>query len=133
MDCQYEFYVFIVVMCIMKFTGATGRTSNFLVGMRSIEEKDKSTALGFGTMLMCLLAFFPSPVFFGALFDSTCILWGKTCSGTGNCWLYDNEKLRIWLNLVAAAFVSVGTLLDCGVWYYVKNLKIFDDEESEDD
>lgn len=35
---------------------------------------------------------------------------------------------RYTLNTIAAIFVLIGTLFDCGVWYYVKHLKIFDDE-----
>lgn len=38
------------------------------------------------------------------------------------------DFFRYLLNFIAAAFVLVGTLFDCGVWYYVKDLKIFDDE-----
>lgn len=56
-------------------------------------------------------------------------MWGKTCSGTGNCWLYDAESLRYLLNFTAAFFVALGTIVDVGVWYYVKDLKIFDDED----
>lgn len=33
-NCQYQFYLFLIVMCFIKFTGATGRASNFLVGVR---------------------------------------------------------------------------------------------------
>lgn len=32
------------------------------------------------------------------------------------------------MNFIAAGFVSVGVIFDMGVWYYVKDLKIFDDE-----
>lgn len=32
------------------------------------------------------------------------------------------------MNFIAAACVAVGTLFDGGVWYYVKDLKIFDEE-----
>lgn len=32
------------------------------------------------------------------------------------------------MNFFAAGFVMVGTICDLGVWYYVKDLKIFDDE-----
>lgn len=32
------------------------------------------------------------------------------------------------MNLIAAAFVAVGVFFDMGVWYYVKDLKIFDDD-----
>lgn len=32
------------------------------------------------------------------------------------------------MNFIAAGFVSVGVIFDAGVWYYVKDLKIFDEE-----
>lgn len=35
--------------------------------------------------------------------DKTCLVWGKTCSGTGNCWLYNGETLRYLLNFTAAS------------------------------
>lgn len=84
--------------------------------------------MGFGLMLMSLFSFIPSPIFFGTILDKTCLVWGKTCSGTGNCWLYDGERLRYLMNFIAASFVTIGTMFDVGVWYYVKDLKIFDDE-----
>jgi len=37
------------------------------------------------------------------LLDNTCLVWGKTCSGTGNCWLYNGEALRYLLNFTAAS------------------------------
>lgn len=40
----------------------------------------------------------------------------------------DNFLFRVWMNFIAAGFVTVGVLFDAGVWYYVKDLKIFDDE-----
>lgn len=30
--------------------------------------------------------------------------------------------------LVVSGFVTIGTLFDVGVWYYVKDVKIFDEE-----
>lgn len=62
-------------------------------------------------------------------FFRSCLVWGKTCSGTGNCWLYDGQALRYLLNFVAAFFVALGTIVDVGVWYFVKDLKIFDEED----
>ncbi|XP_059613651.1 solute carrier organic anion transporter family member 74D-like [Phlebotomus argentipes] len=130
-DCYKQFYLFLIVMCFIKFTGATGRASNFLVSVRCVEEKDKPVAMGFSLMIMSLFSFIPSPIFFGAILDKTCLVWGKTCTGTGNCWLYDGESLRYLMNFTAAVFVIIGTLFDCGVWFYVKDLKIFDDEANE--
>lgn len=93
-DCFKEFVMFLTVMCVLKFSGATGRATNFLVSVRCVDEKDKPVAMGFGLMVMSLFSFIPSPIFFGMVLDKTCLVWGKTCSGNGNCWLYDGESLR---------------------------------------
>lgn len=61
---------------------------------RCVEERDKATSFGFSQMLTSLITFVPGPIFYGFLIDSTCIVWGKTCSGNGNCWKYDSESLR---------------------------------------
>lgn len=37
------------------------------------------------------------------------------------------------MNLYASVFVSLGTLFDIGVWYYVKGLKIFDEKVKDDE
>uniref|UniRef100_A0A1A9UYM4 Solute carrier organic anion transporter family member n=1 Tax=Glossina austeni TaxID=7395 RepID=A0A1A9UYM4_GLOAU len=130
-NCFSQFVTFLVVMCFLKFIGATGRASNFLVSVRCVPEKDKTAAMGFGMMMMSMLAFIPSPIFFGWVLDRLCLVWGKTCTNKGNCWLYDPESLRYTLNITASMFVVLGALFDCGVWYYVKDLKIFDEDIKE--
>lgn len=35
--------------------------------------------------------------------------------------------------MTAAVFIAIGAIFDCGVWYYVKDLKIFDDEVKDDE
>ncbi|XP_055379740.1 solute carrier organic anion transporter family member 74D-like isoform X2 [Condylostylus longicornis] len=130
-DCFKYFVMFLSVMCFLKFIGATGRASNFLVSVRCVPEQDKTAAMGLGLMMMSLFAFIPSPIFFGWVLDSLCLVWGKTCSTKGNCWYYNAESLRYKLNLIASVFVTIGTLFDVGVWYYVKDLKIFDIEVKE--
>lgn len=44
----------------------------------------------------------PSPIVFGAIIDSVCLVWGSKCGKKGNCWLYDGSKLRYAFNLTAA-------------------------------
>ncbi|XP_005176681.1 solute carrier organic anion transporter family member 74D [Musca domestica] len=132
-NCFTQFVTFLAVMCGLKFIGATGRASNFLVTVRCVPEKDKTAAMGFGMMMMSMLAFIPSPIFFGWVLDRLCLVWGKTCTNKGNCWLYDPESLRYILNMTAAVFIAIGAIFDCGVWYYVKDLKIFDDEVKDDE
>ncbi|KAK6619421.1 hypothetical protein RUM43_012178 [Polyplax serrata] len=128
LDCTTAFHIFLGVVCMLKFFGATGRSSNFLVGVRCVDEKDKPVAMGFSVTVLSLFAFVPSPIFFGYILDTTCMVWGKTCTGTGNCWLYDGYNLRYVMNIIAALLIAIGTFFDGCVWYYVKNLLIFDDE-----
>lgn len=58
-DCRSKLYLFLSVICIMKFIGATGRASNFLVGIRCVDQKDKSLAIGLGMSIVRLLASVP--------------------------------------------------------------------------
>lgn len=132
-NCFKQFVMFLSVMCFLKFIGATGRASNFLVSVRCVPEKDKTVAMGFGLMMMSLLAFIPSPIFFGWVLDKLCLVWGKTCTSKGNCWLYDAQALRYNMNIIASSFVFIGTIFDVGVWYFVKDLKIFDEEVKEEE
>lgn len=68
-DCHTELFVFLAVMCFLKFIGATGRTSHFLVSIRCIDEKDKTVAIGLAGTLIHLFAFIPSPILFGYILD----------------------------------------------------------------
>lgn len=128
-NCKNKLTIFLIVMCFMKFIGASGRASNFLVGIRCVEERDKTLAIGLGMSLVRLLASVPSPIFFGYIIDSACIIWGRTCGSKGNCWLYDGDTLRYWFFNASAFAICLGTIFDFLVWKNVKTLKIFDDEE----
>lgn len=129
MNCSLVFIIFMVVVCVLKFIGSTGRVSNFLVGIRCVEERDKAASMGFGVAFSSLLAFIPGPIFYGWLIDTTCVVWGKTCSGTGNCWVYDSKSMRLLIIAFSVGFITLGTLFDIFVWYYCKDLKIFDEGE----
>lgn len=93
-DCSKQFITFLSVMCIIKFFAATGRASNMLITMRSVAPEDKSAIMGFGMMFVSLVCFVPAPILFGWIFDKNCLVWGKTCTNKGNCWLYDSANLR---------------------------------------
>ncbi|XP_063233126.1 solute carrier organic anion transporter family member 74D-like [Bacillus rossius redtenbacheri] len=128
-DCMRKFLIFVSIVCLLKFTGATSRSSNFLVSIRCVEERDKTVSMGLGMALLSVFTFLPSPIFFGYILDKTCMVWGMSCAGTrGNCWLYSGEAMRTALNFTAAAFIAVGAIFDISVWYYVKDVKIFDEE-----
>ncbi|XP_017054223.2 LOW QUALITY PROTEIN: solute carrier organic anion transporter family member 74D [Drosophila ficusphila] len=131
-DCSKQFLIFMTVMCFLKFVGATGRSSNLLLALRCVPSKDKTFSLGFGSMVYSVLTFIPSPIVFGWMLDSYCLVWGKTCSSKGNCWIYDTKSLRYTMNLVSASLIFLGSFWNIGVWYHAKDMKVFDEEEKAD-
>lgn len=129
LDCMPKFIMFLIVLCINKFIGGTEGAANFLLGVRCVDKKDKAISLGLSMAMVSFFAIATSPTFFGFIIDETCIFWGKSCnSKSGNCWLYNTDTMRYSLNMTAAVFVSIGTLLDIGTWKYSSDVKIFDDE-----
>ena len=63
---------------------------------RSVEEEEKAFALGIQFVIFRLFGYIPSPILFGAVIDSTCLLWKSTCNGAagGRCLLYDIVMFR---------------------------------------
>lgn len=128
-DCSRPLMYFMILYCLNSFILSSGRACNFLLFLRSVKPEDKTFSLGVERSCLSLLGFLPSPIVFGWIIDQTCTIWGKTESGHGNCWLYDIELFRYSLNFGIVVFIGLGTLFDCGVWYYVKDLKVFDEGE----
>jgi len=127
-DCQSNFMAFLMISLLMKFLSLTGRAGNTILQFRAVEPDDKSMAMGFTEVLMCLLAYIPGPIVYGTLLDQSCLVWGTTCGKTGNCWLYDGKTLRYLLNFTASGFLLLSTLLDVVVLLNVKELKIYEDD-----
>nr|CAD7427814.1 unnamed protein product [Timema monikensis] len=67
--------------------------------------------------------------------DSSCLLWDASCGEKGNCWLYQKDKFRIYMNVTAAVLTSLGVILDIKVWHLGKTLDLYGDtdEHSSDD
>ena len=63
---------------------------------RAVDEEEKAFALGIQFVIFRLFGYIPSPILFGNVIDSTCILWKSTCEGEagGRCLLYDIEAFR---------------------------------------
>ena len=79
-----------------------------------------------------MLACIPYPLIFGAVVDSTCLVWEEKCGKTGNCWIYDQDKFRYYLHGTALAFMCVGSLMDLGIIFNAKRIKNFYDESTDD-
>lgn len=128
-DCGVVFALFLVMQNFLTFIGASGHAGNALLHFRCVDKHDKSLAIGIAETLMSLLAFIPAPIIFGMIIDSTCLVWSESCGTRGNCWLYDTTRMRRVPNLIAAGFLFLGTFLDVAVWYYAKDVKLYDEED----
>ncbi|XP_054268573.1 solute carrier organic anion transporter family member 74D-like [Macrosteles quadrilineatus] len=128
-NCYYNFVIFIGITMVMHSLGSSGKIGNVLVNYRAVAAVDKSFAQGLGLLMVSLFAFIPGPILYGAMIDSTCLVWDETCGRRGNCWLYDKYRLRYSLNVTSACLTLIGVLFDALVCYLGGDLKLYEDEE----
>ncbi|CAG2172669.1 unnamed protein product [Oppiella nova] len=119
---------YLVMMTVASIILSTTGTGNALLTLRALDPKDKSFAMGVMGTFMAIFAFIPYPLIFGAVVDSTCLVWESKCGKTGNCWIYDQDKFRYYLHGTALVFVCVGSLMDLGIIYNAKHIKNFYDD-----
>lgn len=130
-NCQQQFILLLMVGVILGSMASTGLLPNTLINMRAIRRTDKSASITLAVSTLSLLAILPSPMIFGAIYDSSCTIWGEKCGQTLNCLVYDTDKLRISISLLMASLMTLALLGNCGVWYFVKDLKIYDEATDE--
>lgn len=101
-DCSHPYLLFTVLSCIIQTLACSGKIGNVLVNYRSVEKKDKSFAQGITLMIISLFALIPGPIIYGAIIDSTCLIWEESCGTRGNCWFYHGENFRYLVNVTSA-------------------------------
>ncbi|XP_066909698.1 solute carrier organic anion transporter family member 74D isoform X3 [Halyomorpha halys] len=131
LQCATKFNIFIAILCIMSYFSATGRAGNTIIQFRSVSEDDKAVSIGLTEAFLSTFAFIPAPIFYGALLDYGCLVWGTLCGEQGNCWLYDGRSVRYYMNFTASFFILLATLADVGVWKYSYGLEIYEEEGKE--
>uniref|UniRef100_A0A3B3S4F5 Solute carrier organic anion transporter family member n=1 Tax=Paramormyrops kingsleyae TaxID=1676925 RepID=A0A3B3S4F5_9TELE len=95
-DCDHMFKYYMAVTVLGAFLIACGATPGYMVFLRSVPPELKALALGIHTLIIRSLGGIPSPIYFGALIDRTCLKWGtKRCGGRGACRLYDSDAFRM--------------------------------------
>lgn len=87
---------FMVLLFFMTLVVAVTQMPVLMVVLRSVCEEEKAFALGIQFVIFRLFGYIPSPILFGSVIDSTCLLWKSTCAGEagGRCLLYDIEAFR---------------------------------------
>jgi len=127
-DCN-AFIIFMATFGILGIAGSTTRLPGFIVSLRVVEKRDKAASITLTVAALSLFAFLPSPVIFGAIFDSACENWSEKCGETRNCLVYNAEKLRTSVVGFMFGFIVITLVLDVMTWYYAKGLRLYDDED----
>ncbi|CAH1248319.1 SLCO3A1 [Branchiostoma lanceolatum] len=110
-DCN-KWGAFIAVFVVGGFASSFGFIPVIISILRALTPETKSFGMGVQTVLMKLLGFIPSPIYFGALIDTTCRLWSTTCGKQGSCLLYDLDKNRYaYFGLIMALRTLGGFLI----------------------
>lgn len=85
---------FMIMLFIMTFVIAGTQMPLLMITIRSVQQTDKALALGLQFVMLRLFAYIPSPIIYGNLIDSTCLLWADQCGSQGNCLVFDLVHLR---------------------------------------
>lgn len=72
------------------------------------------------SLFLFITAYIPTPIYFGAVIDTTCMLWQQECGVQGSCWEYDVTSFRFVYFGLAAGLKFVGFLFIFLAWYTIK-------------
>ncbi|XP_054034889.1 solute carrier organic anion transporter family member 5A1 [Dryobates pubescens] len=111
---------FLIFLFIVTLITACAQPSAIIVTLRSVEDGERPFALGMQFVLLRTLAYIPTPIYFGAVIDTTCMLWQQDCGVQGSCWEYDVTSFRFVYFGLAAALKFVGFFFIFLAWYSLK-------------
>ena len=126
--CQKQYYLVLGVFAFVGLIMSANRLPALLVFMRAVDPKDKTTAFTFTVSFLSLFALIPGPLIYGAIFDSTCTVWGSKCGEQLNCFAYDTDLLRVRVGSCSAILCAIAMICEFGIFYLGKDLKIYDDD-----
>ncbi|XP_067107424.1 solute carrier organic anion transporter family member 5A1 [Osmerus mordax] len=112
---------FLIFLFIVTLITACAQPSAIIVTLRSVEEQERPFALGMQFVLLRTLAYIPTPIYFGAVIDTTCMLWQQDCGVHGSCWEYDVTSFRFVYFGLAASLKFVGFIFIFLTWYSIKH------------
>ncbi|XP_067409618.1 solute carrier organic anion transporter family member 5A1 [Emydura macquarii macquarii] len=111
---------FLIFLFIVTLITACAQPSAIIVTLRSVEDGERPFALGMQFVLLRTLAYIPTPIYFGAVIDTTCMLWQQDCGVQGSCWEYDVTSFRFVYFGLAAGLKFVAFFFIFLAWYSIK-------------
>ena len=128
-DCSNQFNLLMGMTICLGLIVSTGKLPNFLIFLRSIEQKDKASAVTITISCISAFALLPSPIIFGSIYDKACTIWAEECGETLNCLAYNIDVLRQDVGALSGSFMAIAFLCDVVVWYYVKDISMYNIDE----
>nr|XP_025039524.1 solute carrier organic anion transporter family member 1A2 [Pelodiscus sinensis]XP_025039525.1 solute carrier organic anion transporter family member 1A2 [Pelodiscus sinensis]XP_025039526.1 solute carrier organic anion transporter family member 1A2 [Pelodiscus sinensis]XP_025039527.1 solute carrier organic anion transporter family member 1A2 [Pelodiscus sinensis] len=112
-NCDMMLHYFLILTIVCSFIFSLGAIPGYMVLIRSLKPEEKSFGVGIHVLASRIFAGIPSPIYFGALIDTTCLKWGSlSCGGKGACRMYDIVTYR-WLYLGLQAILRGVSYIPC--------------------
>lgn len=93
--CDTMLLYFMILNLVCCFIYSLGAMPGYMVLIRSLTPEEKSFGLGLHLLAARAIGGIPSPIYYGAAIDSTCIKWGtNNCGEPGACRMYDSDAYR---------------------------------------
>ncbi|KAI1889300.1 hypothetical protein AGOR_G00177770 [Albula goreensis] len=125
-SCPHLLLPVMVLISLAGFVASLSHNPIYMMVLRSVPPEEKSFAIGVQFLIMRVLAWLPAPAIFGAVIDSTCILWKRTCgSKPGSCGYYDNDLLRDRYLGLQVGFKAMGIFLLGVVGWKVQRMRVY--------
>lgn len=103
---------FMVLLFVITLVVSITQMPVVMITLRSVAEEERSLALGMQFVLFRLFGYIPSPIVFGNVIDSTCLVWKNHCGQQGGfCLLYNIEQFRLRYVGVCSAFKITAAIL----------------------
>ncbi|XP_013208276.1 solute carrier organic anion transporter family member 1A5-like isoform X3 [Microtus ochrogaster] len=89
-DCTIKLQYFLIVSVFSYFIFSLAVIPGYMVLLRCTKSEEKSLGVGLHTFFIRVFGGIPTPIYFGALIDRTCLHWGTLkCGEPGACRMYD--------------------------------------------
>ncbi|KAJ6223851.1 hypothetical protein RDWZM_002396 [Blomia tropicalis] len=103
---------FMILLFVITLVVSITQMPVVMITLRSVAEEERSLALGMQFVLFRLFGYIPSPIVFGNVIDSTCLVWKAHCGQQGGfCLLYNIEQFRLRYVGVCSALKITAALL----------------------
>uniref|UniRef100_A0A0N5BGB6 Solute carrier organic anion transporter family member n=1 Tax=Strongyloides papillosus TaxID=174720 RepID=A0A0N5BGB6_STREA len=134
-DCKTMVVLFFATVILGAYIAGSGVVPGMLLLLRSVPPATRSISLGLQGFLVSLIGTLPSPIIWGIVIDSTCLVWEKTCNSDskGSCTIYNPDQLRWRMHILYCIIRIISMTTDLYVIYHAGDMSIMEEEKSKDD